>query len=101
MVDLSKIKPGDTVTIEAVVRDEPRSYSDGKYVSVKAGVECFSFPCRSIVSHTPKALSVGDRVRVNGAEAAILAVHGGYAWVDLGTSTHPGTWGLSQLERVG
>lgn len=98
-VDISKIRPGDEVTVRFIVteiKDHDVFLSDrmGSGPLVDA-------PTDRIVSHTPKAPSVGDMVQVNFAEGPIVAIHGRYAWVDLGAPDgHPSTWILSDLERI-
>lgn len=109
-VDISKIRPGDEVTVRATVVDLPGDHWNSfrlRYEHPEAlrgeGLvnATHDIPSRSIVSHTPKALSVGDRVQVNFAEGPIVAIHGRYAWVDLGAPDgHPSTWILSDLERI-
>jgi hypothetical protein len=105
-VDLSKIKPGDEVTVRAVVREiaGPFVRSDGKAWDIKVRPHAFVhsewIEHDAIVTHTPKALSVGDRVRVKNSTAVrtVLALHGQYAWLSDGESCW--TEELDYLERA-
>jgi hypothetical protein len=101
MTDLSKIKPGDEVTVRVsvvIVGDDIKvavpGISGGVWISANA-----------IVSHTPKALSVGDRVKLqSGGEGFIRAIVGERAWVDLvddpGEMLNGCAYGLLHLERA-
>lgn len=65
-IDVSKIKPGDEVTIRAFVDERAATPSDGRdFVSVRISGSLTIVRAMNIVSHTPKALAVGDRVRVD------------------------------------
>lgn len=105
-IDLTKVKPGDEVTVrltydgDSVVAPE----SGWKRFSNSAGQEVVihSF---DIVTHTPKALSVGDRVRcpkfkANDATGEVLAVRNHQVWVQFEGYLKPDTVLLSDLERI-
>lgn len=67
MVDLSKIRPGDEVTVRAVVSEHRYAENWGLHFQHVTGLydgraRHYVHP-DCIVSHTPKALAVGDRVR--------------------------------------
>lgn len=108
-VDLSKIKPGDEVTVRVVVTAAGKNSLKVSVPGIENGLW---FDAAEIVSHTPKALSVGDRVRwtrytqvadipmrVGGV---LLAVDADTAWVktaDQDLPTHT-TVDLRLLERA-
>lgn len=77
MVDLSKIKPGDEVTVRVRVA---RVAGCAVFVQIEPD-EAVCFSAGPIVSHTPKALTVGDRVRGGQWFGHIKHVDGGHAWV--------------------
>jgi hypothetical protein len=109
MVDLSKIKPGDEIAVRATVRTlDPEMHHGGPGVEVGfcSGLRGWVRDT-AIVSHTPKALSVGDRVRPTfsgGWEAyrgIVRAIDDGEAWVRWETGLHARPdWSLSDLERL-
>lgn len=92
-VDLSKIKPGDEVTVRGVV-DSVRDFVGGAELLVKFEDwrrqpdvrESWSYVgvnVDQLASHTPKALSVGDRVRGGGWRCTftVVALDDGWAWL--------------------
>jgi hypothetical protein len=104
-VDISKIKPGDTVSIWGTVRTPP----ENGFITVELGKSGdtvrHQFDAVEMASHTPKALAVGDRVRLsgtniyNGRLGEIAALEGEDAWVRLDDASHV-TVGLPELERL-
>jgi hypothetical protein len=54
-VDLSKIEPGDEVTVRATVRDLHSDRLGLKF----SDLDCAWAPTSDVVTHTPKALNVG------------------------------------------
>jgi hypothetical protein len=106
-IDLSKIKPGDEVTVRAVVSDAQHTENWGLHFKHLNGA--YDGACRHfvhpdcIVSHTPKALSVGDKVKAAewppSITLEVLCIHDGMAWLrDSGGSYVQSA--LSNLERV-
>ena len=84
-IDLSKIKSGDEVTVRCVVKSHGFAGSDllhcTTWSEADEGGPTFMVCDSEIVSHTPKVLSVGDRVKVNGATGfEIKAEHNGVFW---------------------
>lgn len=104
MIDLSKVKPGDTVTIcsdELVVTGV--LHDDGLLTVRLPDGGFHTISPRLIASHTPakRVPKVGDKVRVKGGEVprTVIAVHKGYAWID--SDTWPlCTWPLDKLVVV-
>lgn len=108
-IDLSKIKPGDEVTIRGrAIRnrhDDGKTWVEVSFENGPARFHHFTGPiaAESIATHTPKALSVGDRVKVRGrpihTEPVIIAIDDDWAWLkDIeGDRWHVR---LSGLERV-
>lgn len=102
-VDISKIGPGDTVAVQCVVTDvSPKAvYS----VAVRAAGCVQAQPTwvspSDIVSHTPRELQVGDRVRIGISDPAgeVVGVYEGKAWVKLGRCG-PLTYDIANLERI-
>lgn len=104
-VDISKIGPGDTVAVQCVVTDVlPRAvYS----VAVRAAGCVQAQPTwvlpSDIVSHTPRELQKGDKVRFNGTarDWSVVSVDGGYAWVrEIACDRDQAVIPLSDLERI-
>lgn len=101
-VDLSKIKPGDEVTVRAVVKRAADEF--GVLLCTTAGGDPDDFMAveAEIVSHTPKALSVGDRVKADGWKVAVftvVAIDDGWAWIKDAKSSRL-QLPLSDLERI-
>lgn len=75
LIDLSKIKPGDEVTVRGVVSDVADRY-DGERNRVRVDLADGEGYCYvgagGIVSHTPKPLSVGDRVKKRTLDLDVL-----------------------------
>jgi hypothetical protein len=106
-VDISKIKPGDEVTVRAVVHSTDGmswglcfKHHNGAW---DGSVRHFVHP-GCVVSHTPKALAVGDRVELlTGGRGFIRAIIGERAWVDLvddpAEMMNGCAYGLAFLER--
>lgn len=106
--ELAKIKVGDEVFVRAKVLGV-----DGcaikvlpeNFIGEDAAQWTEAEDCRD---HTPRALSVGDRVRnrkcakfPDGYEGGeILAIHGSHAWVLFPGMASPGSPLLSDLERI-
>lgn len=101
-VDLSKIKPGDEVAIRAwVVTTILRGdYLDVRFTEADTGFSVETFGADAIVSHTPKALSVGDRVRSRHSDATVLAVHGDDVCIVFDTTGEMGIRPARMLERI-
>jgi hypothetical protein len=104
-VDISKIKPGDEVLVRGVCLQHPTEPgAKGEAIDwvphFRAGSVRINH--EAIVSHTPKALAVGDRVKVADyatVRASILAISGKWAWLKDDGESH---WRepLSRLERA-
>ena len=101
MIDLSKVKPGDTVTIcsdELVVTGV--LHDDGLLTVRLPDGGFHTISRRLIASHTPakRVPKVGDRVRVKSYASlhTVIGVHGEYAWIDSGTWS-PVTYPFDQL----
>jgi hypothetical protein len=101
MINISKIKPGDTVTIgpftvKEIVKNEVWLKIDGEepyWIWARAD---------QIVAHRPsREFQVGDRVRRKGtfSEGTIEAISRGKAWVLLGNGAEV-IWTLSELILV-
>lgn len=95
MIDISKIRPGDEVT----VRGKAQGVLDrGLIVQVFGEREPLSivFKCTEIASHTPEPLHVGDRVGVSGVSvsqgcyAKIVHISSKTAWVRWGDTPDNG-----------
>lgn len=87
-VDLSKIKPGDEVTVRCVVLNaQPDHDGDikGDFGAGEDGDCPMHFKPDRIVSHTPKALAVGDRVKSRLGSGEVKHVIEQRAWVDWST----------------
>lgn len=107
-VDLSKIKPGDEVTVRAVVlRNTAKIGVQGQWFMCwpdHHDATFYAFP-KDIVSHTPKALAVGDRVKRRDANnpyaAKIIAIDRTGEWAVLqrtDKNEQPWIYALSLLE---
>lgn len=78
-IDISKIKPGDEVTVLVSVQkvhdDRSGLYGHPIYGGAPDRTTTLHLHSSSIVSHTPKELQPGDRVksRFDGAEYEIVA----------------------------
>lgn len=110
-IDLSKIKVGDEVLVRMTVKRAGfgPDYRGLYYVACKDPYDDDANPSRdvvpllsAIVSHTPKALAVGDRVTMRGwgkATLRLLCIHGPWAWMaDDDDTTIQGP--LAHLERA-
>lgn len=104
-VDLSKIRPGDEVTVRAVVHETKGPYGDDGTYDIRVLPSSFTkaqwVNPDAIVSHHPKALQPGDRARYGlVGPVDIRAVQGRHAWV----AARPDDTGfgcmLSDLERI-
>ena len=89
-IDISKIKPGDEVTVRLTVQSVHREGPTNWPVRVCLnGAEDFGIDgdgnvrAEYIATHTPKALAVGDVVAFLPLErrVTIIAISGGRAWV--------------------
>lgn len=105
-VDLSKIKPGDEVLVRLTyVGHSNVAPGTGWQRLANSAREHLSVHSSDFVSHTPKALSVGDRVQLmSGGRGFIRAIIGARAWVDLvddpDEHLNGCAYGLANLERV-
>lgn len=71
-IDISKIRPGDEVTVRAPVIDVgPSGYV---WANLGGGYPAVLLDARTIVSHTPTALQPGDRVRSRALAAGVYEV---------------------------
>jgi hypothetical protein len=104
-VDLSKIKPGDEITISATVDTRAAiPFDEFGTVAVRVNGCLLIVQAREIASHVPR-LAVGDRVKLDtGGRGFIRAIIGQRAWVDLVDDPDEHLNGyaaaLSSLERV-
>jgi hypothetical protein len=106
-VDLSKIKPGDEVTVSMTVSHVGGSKTH-PITAYYARSQQYGLSASDIVSHTPKPLAVGDRVKLRAwADAPrcatsgnVLAVHEGAAWVQWPSLRGPCTEKIDALVRV-
>lgn len=106
VIDLTKIKPGDAVTVRMFVVGIEHDQALVSLASDRPAV--LALAQSMVATHTPKALSVGDRViKVAGVTftGVIVAIDDDRAWVTWGK--RDGGWGegdnvchLSDLERV-
>ena len=88
VIDISKIRPGDTVTFRGEV-----SRVNQCAERVDVGLETIAgftvwVRAERLVSHTPRQIQVGDRVRVSGGtyidrEGTVKATDNGAVWVCL------------------
>jgi hypothetical protein len=107
MIDISKIKPGDFVTVRARVLEvderKPEEINIAPSGSIRLNSSLWVLS-RTIVSHepAPEPLKVGDMVTVECAtgQYKILALHGDKAWVSLYGNDNL-IYLVSQLRRVG
>lgn len=107
-VDISKIKPGDTVLVRGIVqRVGDADYRGLSYVVCKPlyNEERPVVLLEHIVSHTPNAIAVGDRVRslswnTSDHTAEVLAIYRDRAWVKFSGDDGPDDMPLSDLERA-
>lgn len=107
-VDISKIKPGDEVTVLFTAGEPYRQpFIDRQDLTVTFGEGLnkvtFCVPASLVVSHTPRALKVGDVVRVpahsDSVTGEVLAVDGQECWVRWRNGRRS-TWGVDVVERV-
>lgn len=103
-VDLTKIRPDDEVAVRAYISVVE---SDGVRIRFhpEAPGSMVHLSPSAIVSHTPKALAVGDRVRLRNGfiqtiRGVIRALDAGEAWVRWDSSSVADIWQASDLERV-
>lgn len=100
-VDLSKIKPGDEITVR-VRAFEPRN--GGWAVRALPNPTQTFIRAEDIISHVPKTLQVGDRAQPkrgewrSGDPGTIVAIDGGDAW--LKRESDHSTYRLDDLERL-
>lgn len=114
-VDLSKIRPGDEVTVRGTVLGDPQHTHTVRVVLAGYGPAIsdhsasLSVTSEHIVSHTPKALAVGDRVArpryCVGDVYLVEHVSGDWCWLKPERATGEGVnrgvlSPLSGLERV-
>jgi hypothetical protein len=114
-VDISRIKPGDEVLVRCVAA--PGFCPQRPLVTPDSGALVgneFMPPSKAIVSHTPKALSVGDVVRAaphvstwkdKPHSGVIRAIDGDAAWLrwdhlEREPYSTDNIWPLSDLERA-
>lgn len=103
-IDLSKIKVGDEVLLRATVIDATPTCFGQIQVRLERGAMGLTgtrINVEHIVSHTPRALEVGDRVKMRGwaATLRLLCIHGPWAWMaDDDDTTIQGP--LAHLERA-
>lgn len=97
-VDISKIKPGDKITLGATVEN-----IGGQAASLLVSIDGVRIGvlASEVVSHTPRELDVGEDCKdaSTGQIVAVLARAGGLAWVR-GPTGWPYTANLSDLERI-
>lgn len=103
-VDISKIKSGDQVTVRGVVGENVADASSHRVLvsfDGHSGGKSVFVRNDTIISHTPRALAVGDRVRQrpNGQHGEVLGLHGVQAWVRWGVNDFATTY-AEGLERV-
>lgn len=105
-VDLSKIKPGDEVTVRFVVH---WAVNPNGMLAVIPGAAHVNHAgelvlnASAVVEHHPKALSVGDRVKMPGTWREVvfevIGVSGQWAWLKDADEHHLQAR-LSELERI-
>lgn len=106
-VDVSKIKPGDEVLISAVVAQVSRIPTNWRVRVHLNGASDYSMDGdgnvrnEAIVSHTPKDIAVGDRVKIRHTSSGgdVIAIRPPEAWVEIDSGGCL-TYMLSSLERV-
>lgn len=82
-IDLTKLQPGDEVTVRLhVVR--VNVHTDSVWFHLTNDTCSHDvLTAADILTHTPRALAVGDRVKHHDyGEHTLLATHDGYAWID-------------------
>lgn len=102
-IDLTKVKPGDEVTVRAVVKGIEHGQALVSFAP--DGPTILALTQGMIEAHHPKTLSVGDRVRcpkfkANDATGEVLAVRNHQVWVQFEGYLKPDTVLLSDLERI-
>lgn len=89
MIDISKIKPGDTITVELVVSKQKQGDTDKVIRTLPSGPKTAThyhlIDSNAIVGHTPKPVEimVGTTFPFDGLTAAeweILMIHDTTAW---------------------
>lgn len=103
-IDISKIRPGDTVTVKATVVhvDCGSAMAKVRPPDFIIGGEQWT-NANNIVSHTPKSIAVGEMVReqVSGLRGRLEATCGLYGWlIPTDPARRPFTAPLSNLERA-
>jgi hypothetical protein len=96
-LDLSKVLPGDEVTAHYMVESPTPG---GFYVRANRATQTTFLPAGYVTGHTPKALSVGDRVRSRNAEAEVLAMRGGDACIVFAGTDELALRPIRMLERI-
>lgn len=86
-VDISKIKPGDKITVEFTVTTN-NAFEDYHCIATEdsKGVR-YKVLAGDVIGHTPapRPIKVGDMVHYRGGSASwVKAVDGGYAWINFG-----------------
>lgn len=108
-VDISKIKVGDEVTVRGVCARAAYMVghrNDSIYIdfpAVTALANTAWIDADRIVSHTPRPVAIGDKVRErpNGQHGEVLGLHGVQAWVRWGVNDFATTYaeGLERLDE--
>jgi hypothetical protein len=106
-IDISKIKPGDYVTVRAQVLDIGADiFGSACFVHVKITARELRLYDADITGHepAPEPLKIGDVVTVdNGFGASrfiVAALHGNNAWVHSAEKTINALFHVSRLRRV-
>lgn len=98
-VDVSKLREGDVVLVRGVIdKDGDIDLRISRNLAYRF-IARDAFCTVDIAATEPRALKVGDRVKISGLIAEILAINGVYAWVGSNEAQH-WTYRLSELERA-
>jgi hypothetical protein len=98
MIDFSKVKEGDEITVRATVTAV--DLDDEEY-PIRVDISVWPMPQR-IVSHTPRPIEADDRVTwvSDTEEFRVVAVECGLAWIRSISTNESAVVTVDSLERV-
>jgi hypothetical protein len=98
MIDFSKVKEGDEITVRATVTAV--DLDDEEY-PIRVDISVWPMPQR-IVSHTPRPIEADDRVTwgADMEEYRVVAVECGLAWIRSISTNESAVVTVDSLERV-
>lgn len=105
-IDLTKLQPGDEVTVRARVKFVGTSRTKEDAYSLETNDGCpsaFLILGNGILTHTPRALAVGDSVTASHAlrrdPGVLLCIDGNQGFVRWSDGSH-GIWPLTSMSRT-